>query len=136
MYFDYLIDESYTPSQISISAGTGLYDLTEVKIVELHQPRGWQTVHVGDYGREYAHTSSPLPNKPFWVLRANWSWSSGVITAFLVQIAILTNHQNGKDTHLRGVKIFAPDMEHSRKISTGLEGSRLDEEQEKMFSIR
>jgi len=53
MYFDYLLDESYTPSRISISAGTGLYDLTEVKIVELHEPRGWQTVHLGDYGREY-----------------------------------------------------------------------------------
>jgi anaphase-promoting complex subunit 10 len=52
MYFDYLLDESYTPSRIAISAGTGLYDLTEVKIVDLYQPRGWQTVHVGDYGRE------------------------------------------------------------------------------------
>jgi anaphase-promoting complex subunit 10 len=52
MYFDYLLDESYTPSRIAISAGTGLYDLTEVKVVDLHQPRGWHTVHVGDYGRE------------------------------------------------------------------------------------
>lgn len=34
--------------------------------------------------------------------------SSGVIKAFLVQIVVLANHQNGKDTHLRGVKIFAP----------------------------
>lgn len=33
---------------------------------------------------------------------------SGVIKAFLVQIVVLANHQNGKDTHLRGVKIFAP----------------------------
>jgi anaphase-promoting complex subunit 10 len=51
LYFDYDLDESYTPSRISIYAGTGLYDLTEVKAVDLHQPRGWQTVNVGEFGR-------------------------------------------------------------------------------------
>jgi anaphase-promoting complex subunit 10 len=38
--------------------------------------------------------------------------SSGVLKAFLVQIAISSNHQNGKDTHLRGVKVFAPVIEY------------------------
>ena len=47
MYFDYNLDESYTPSKIVLSAGTGLYDLTEVQTIDLHQPRGWQTVNVG-----------------------------------------------------------------------------------------
>jgi anaphase-promoting complex subunit 10 len=37
---------------------------------------------------------------------------SGVLKAFLVQISILANHQNGKDTHLRGVKVFAPVVEY------------------------
>ncbi|OCK82008.1 galactose-binding like protein [Lepidopterella palustris CBS 459.81] len=32
-----------------------------------------------------------------------------VLRAFLVQIKILENHQNGKDTHLRGLQIFARD---------------------------
>lgn len=30
------------------------------------------------------------------------------IRAHVIQIAILTNHLNGKDTHIRGVRIFAP----------------------------
>ncbi|KAF2874169.1 galactose-binding domain-like protein [Massariosphaeria phaeospora] len=34
-----------------------------------------------------------------------------VLRAHLVQIRILENHQNGKDTHLRGLQIFAKDME-------------------------
>jgi anaphase-promoting complex subunit 10 len=38
--------------------------------------------------------------------------ASGVLKAFLVQISILANHQNGKDTHLRGVKVFAPVVEY------------------------
>jgi hypothetical protein len=61
---------------------------------------------------------------------------SGVIKAFLVQIRILANHQNGKDTHLRGVKIFAPGSEHSSHASTSIEGPILDEAEERMFSIR
>jgi anaphase-promoting complex subunit 10 len=32
-----------------------------------------------------------------------------VLKAYLVQVKILENHQNGKDTHLRGVQIFARD---------------------------
>ena len=27
---------------------------------------------------------------------------------FMVQIAVLSNHQNGRDTHMRQIKIFAP----------------------------
>jgi hypothetical protein len=30
------------------------------------------------------------------------------IRAHLVQIAIISNHLNGKDTHVRGVRVFAP----------------------------
>lgn len=30
------------------------------------------------------------------------------VKAFLFQVAILTNHQNGRDTHIRQVKVFEP----------------------------
>jgi Anaphase-promoting complex, subunit 10 (APC10) len=39
---------------IAIYAGTGLHDLTEIKTLELHQPRGWMTVDVGEFGRGYS----------------------------------------------------------------------------------
>jgi len=35
------------------SAGTGLHDLTEIRTIDLHEPRGWQAINVGDYGRKY-----------------------------------------------------------------------------------
>ncbi len=31
------------------------------------------------------------------------------LRAFLVQVKIVENHQNGKDTHVRGLKIYAKD---------------------------
>lgn len=31
------------------------------------------------------------------------------LRAFLVQVRIVENHQNGKDTHVRGLKVFARD---------------------------
>ena len=31
------------------------------------------------------------------------------LRAFVVQVRVLENHQNGKDTHVRGVQIFARD---------------------------
>lgn len=37
-----------------------------------------------------------------------------ILRAHLVQIKILENHQNGKDTHLRGLQIFALDNESAR----------------------
>jgi hypothetical protein len=46
---------------------------------------------------------------------------SGVLKAFLVQISILANHQNGKDTHLRGVKVFAPVVEYVRHDDANLD---------------
>lgn len=41
-----------------------------------------------------------------------------VLRAHLVQIKILENHQNGKDTHLRGLQIFARNDEDGFKTST------------------
>lgn len=31
------------------------------------------------------------------------------LRCFLVQVRIVENHQNGKDTHVRGLKVFARD---------------------------
>lgn len=31
------------------------------------------------------------------------------VRAYVLQIAILSNHQNGRDTHVRQVKLFSPE---------------------------
>ncbi|KAI5072287.1 hypothetical protein GOP47_0012393 [Adiantum capillus-veneris] len=84
IYVDYKHDESYTPNKISVRAGNSFHDLREIKQVDLFEPVGWVRV-------------SLCPNDSIEFLRA-----------FLVQLAVLSNHQNGRDTHIRQIKIYGP----------------------------
>lgn len=83
IYTDYKLDESYTPSRISIRSGTHFNDLNEIEVIDLSEPTGWVVVPVKD-----------VRDKP--------------IRAFMVQIAVISNHQNGRDTHMRQIKIHSP----------------------------
>lgn len=83
IYVDYTLDESYTPYKISIRAGNSYTDLQEIEQIEMDKPTGWVVISLKD-GNE-----TP-------------------IRACHIQIAILGNHQNGRDTHLRQVKIYSP----------------------------
>lgn len=83
IYFDYKIDESYCPSRISIRAGTNFNDLQEVEVIELTEPNGWVCIPLKD-----------IHDRP--------------IRTFMIQIAVLSNHQNGRDTHVRQIKIHSP----------------------------
>lgn len=40
IYTDYKLDESYTPSRISIRSGTHFNDLQEIEIIDLNEPTG------------------------------------------------------------------------------------------------
>ncbi|KAF1355036.1 anaphase-promoting complex, subunit 10-domain-containing protein [Delphinella strobiligena] len=82
IFLDFDNDESYTPTKMQFLAGMGVYDLQEFAEMTFEQPRGWIDV---DFSQR------PL------------------LRCFLVQVKILENHQNGKDTHLRGFQIFARD---------------------------
>ena len=44
------------------------------------------------------------------------------LRAFIVQVRVLENHQNGKDTHVRGVQIFAGEERVGRAEGFGWEG--------------
>ncbi|KAF3926928.1 hypothetical protein ABW20_dc0106536 [Dactylellina cionopaga] len=84
VFLDYTQDESYTPTKIAIYAGTGYHDLQEVCVLEFTQPVGWQ--------------EAPLEGVH----------ADGILRTFLIQVCILSNHQNGKDTHVRGLQIYSP----------------------------
>ncbi|XP_048537648.1 deoxyuridine 5'-triphosphate nucleotidohydrolase-like [Triticum urartu] len=47
---DFKLDESYTPSKISIRAGDGFHNLKEIKTVDLLKPVGW--VHISLSGTD------------------------------------------------------------------------------------
>lgn len=99
IYLDFVSDESYTPTKIQFLAGMGVHDLLEFAEMSFEQPIGWIDVDfskVGDTQPFYRNGELNDPAPP-------------VLRAFLVQVRILENHQNGKDTHLRAVQLFAKD---------------------------
>ncbi|KAJ0241948.1 Anaphase-promoting complex subunit 10 [Hirschfeldia incana] len=85
LYVDFKLDESYTPSKISVRAGDGFHNLKEVKSVELVKPCGWVCVSL----------SGTDPRETF-------------VNTFMLQIAMLSNHLNGRDTHIRQIKVYGP----------------------------
>ncbi|GAA5988031.1 hypothetical protein JCM11641_002137 [Rhodosporidiobolus odoratus] len=93
LYADIGLDDSYTPSKVSVRAGSYHGDLQEVKVVEFNQPKGWQALKLGG-------TVKPT--------EAGTAEADEPIRAHLIQVAIISNHMNGKDSHLRGIRVFAP----------------------------
>ena len=83
VYTDYKLDESYTPTRVSIRVGTNFNDLQEIEVVDLQEPSGWVVIPLKDMNEKLVRT-------------------------FLLQVAVIQNHQQGRDTHLRQVKVFSP----------------------------
>ncbi|CAI6097063.1 unnamed protein product [Clonostachys chloroleuca] len=89
-YVNYNEDESYTPTKIIFKSGTSENNLIEFAQMTLETPVGWQQVSLSGAGGD------PDGN---------------TLVSYVLQMQILENHQNGKDTHLRGIKIYAFDMD-------------------------
>jgi len=136
LYVSYKEDESYTPSTISLRIGTGLHDLKEIEFMELVKPEGWISFKLGNAGRgggggggggdannpnassglgsspggNNSSTNNPHATTPGTPGREENGGESIVdyIRTHFIQIAVKANHQNGRDTHVRLVKIFGP----------------------------
>eukprot|EP00287_Rhodomonas_sp_CCMP768_P008166 CAMPEP_0196737732 /NCGR_PEP_ID=MMETSP1091-20130531/15368_1 /TAXON_ID=302021 /ORGANISM="Rhodomonas sp., Strain CCMP768" /LENGTH=210 /DNA_ID=CAMNT_0042081623 /DNA_START=123 /DNA_END=755 /DNA_ORIENTATION=+ len=102
IYCDFKHDESYTPSKISIRAGTHFHDLQEVKEVTLEEPTGWLSVPLSR--RDLSHDNADPDHVPD---------QQPSLRAFMVQVAVLANHENGRDSHIRQVKVFGPRQQAS-----------------------
>lgn len=59
-----------------------------MRSLELTEPAGW------------IHVRLKAPAAP--------ADAPGGMRAYLVQLVVLSNHQNGRDTHVRQVKVFGP----------------------------
>lgn len=92
LHVDFDLDESYTPVKLAMWAGTGHHDLQLVSTMELDHPRGWLSVDLSNVGGE----EDDGDGEP-------------VLRCMLVQVRVLENFQNGKDTHLRGLQLFSKD---------------------------
>ncbi|XP_019539692.1 anaphase-promoting complex subunit 10 isoform X2 [Aedes albopictus] len=83
IYSDYKLDESYTPSRVSIRCGTHFNDLQEVEVLDLCEPSGWVCIPIKEV--------RDIPMR-----------------TFMIQIAVISNHQNGRDTHMRQIRVHSP----------------------------
>mmetsp|Transcript_10162 Transcript_10162/g.14920 ORF Transcript_10162/g.14920 Transcript_10162/m.14920 type:complete len:266 (+) Transcript_10162:68-865(+) len=103
LYLDYNLDESYTPKKVCVETGMTLHDLQTVSVVELQEPVGWCII--------------PLDAPPD-PLDEDIVEEQQPIRTHLVQVSVLTMHQNGRDTHVRQVKLFGPKREHQLQQNT------------------
>jgi anaphase-promoting complex subunit 10 len=101
LYCDYTLDESYTVKKVCIRSGTTIHDLVDITTIELNDPKGWVIVDLTD-------SSSQAPN--MLPLRTH-----------LLQIRIVSMHQNGRDTHIRQIKVLGP-----RETPVVMADTRLD----------
>ncbi|KAI1388602.1 anaphase-promoting complex, subunit 10-domain-containing protein [Hypoxylon trugodes] len=88
LYLDYDLDESYTPTKIQITAGFSPNFTIPFTTMELNVPKGWIDVPIAGAGGGHDGDS---------------------LSCYFVRIIVLENHQNGKDTHIRGIKVYALD---------------------------
>lgn len=102
VYLDFELDESYTPTKMVFLAGchgASGYGMCEFAVWEADGPRGWVEIPLTGVGVGAAVGAK----------RPAHGAKRDVLRAMVVQVRICENHQNGKDTHVRGLQIFARD---------------------------
>ncbi|QRV74732.1 anaphase-promoting complex subunit 10 [Ceratobasidium sp. AG-Ba] len=82
-------DDSYTPIRLAIRAGMSLNDLQEVRYVGFERPNEWLDFDVSMDPADDGMSARPLH-------------------CYAIQIVIAANYMNGKDTHIRGLKVLGP----------------------------
>ncbi|CRG89448.1 Anaphase-promoting complex subunit 10 [Talaromyces islandicus] len=144
VYLDFVLDESYTPTKMIFLAGMGGNDLVEFSAWEGESPRGWVDISLEGVGGRHRKSTrdSPIPRRRQRQRQhrtqktgkfGNEDDSDGldddydddnidpddpfdgnVLKAMVLQVRICENHQNGKDTHVRGFQVFAYDEDRRR----------------------
>lgn len=81
----------------------------EVRCLELEEPSGWVSVpmHMEDDGGASSNPNTAAAGQ------------QPCMSAYLIQLAVLSNHQNGRDTHLRQVVVLGPRPDPMRLLGHG-----------------
>jgi anaphase-promoting complex subunit 10 len=98
IYVDFSLDESYTPKKISLRYGMTLHDITEIAAFELSEPVGWVVISLN--GEKEISIDGSFDE----------SENSKYFSAHFLQLRVLSMHQNGRDSHIRQLKLFGPRM--------------------------
>ena len=115
LYLNYRSDESYTPQQISIRIGSSHHDLQEVQVVDLREPEGWIRIPLAV--PPACKTRSMIRQDCASIRDKSFGGAFDFVRCFSIQIAVLSNHQNGRDTHIRCVKLFGPKSFEKPKLA-------------------
>eukprot|EP00055_Hartaetosiga_balthica_P012823 m.63511 g.63511 ORF g.63511 m.63511 type:complete len:210 (+) comp8073_c1_seq2:57-686(+) len=84
VYVDFEQDESYTPQQITIKIGNHGHDMRDVKVIQAGEATGFLVIPLGATEKDSIKT-------------------------FVVRLEVNSNHQNGRDTHIRMMRIHPPE---------------------------
>lgn len=127
MYLDFELDESYTPTKMIFLAGMGGNDLVEFGTWEGDGPCGWVDVPlegVGGRNGGWVRDNAVRKRKSKGEVGSDEEeeqveadedpYTGNVLKAMVIQMRIMENHQNGKDTHVRGFQVFACDDSRRR----------------------
>jgi len=130
IFTNYKIDESYTPSCISVRIGTSYHDLREIQVIDLKEPDGWVTVRLarprGGGDAASAQLSADAAAAASCVPRdLECGGAIEFVRTFFVQLAILSNHQNGRDTHVRQIHVSGPRSDRPLQGRQGAECTTL-----------
>ena len=82
-------DESYTPRRLNVRVGTHPGDMAEVAAAELESPNGWLLLYLAPEAE------------------ASVDGTPGAVFGTVLQLNVVENHQNGRDTHVRGIKVYS-----------------------------
>ncbi|KAL4401986.1 anaphase-promoting complex protein [Malassezia pachydermatis] len=136
IYLDCHRDDSYTPTKILVKAGSHPYDLVDVRYREFLEPQGWFHFVLAPQADMEAEEFEASPGS------AQATQALHPIDIFVLQICILGNHLNGKDTHIRCIKIFGPpgpsafSLRHSKSMEAPLFTERLVQQGMKTEAFR
>ncbi|KAL3784640.1 hypothetical protein ACHAWO_009904 [Cyclotella atomus] len=122
LYMDFGLDESYTPRKMKIKVGNTFHNLQEVRHVEVKEPCGWCVIPLwrkwGEDVLDSILDPDGIDNSDDEELDDNDGmrrkkhhvpiWKRKPLRTHFVQIGVMSMHQNGRDTHIRQVKVFGP----------------------------
>lgn len=138
IYLDVKQDDSYTPTKILIKAGTNYHDLTPVRQRAFEAPQGWKHFNMtpgtvdavineedeeNEDGDEEHEGKETVTRREEEVEDEDEDEDGGTggegIWVWLLQVCILANHLNGKDTHIRRLVVFGPKLGSSTNGADG-----------------
>ena len=120
LYLDYNLDESYTPRRLTVQVGMTNHDLVPAilpptTLVEFQEPVGWCIVPLRatpdpleDDSEDEDSDEEDEDDEEDPEHERHKHRNKRVVKAHLVQISILSQHQNGRDTHVRQVQLYGP----------------------------